>query len=97
MVSLKLNTNPISEAQIEKRKEIERKLEAEKQELEMLEKSFSQVHDATTRINGLLGSFDKRLSKLEAFIMPIHNSTELLARTNKSTCFDALHLVLIVR
>ena len=82
--SLKLNINPISEAQIEKRKELEKKLQAEKLELEILEKSLNHINDATVRMTGMLSSFDSRLAKLESYIMPIHNSTQVLSRTNMS-------------
>ncbi|KAJ3344835.1 exocyst complex component exo70 [Kappamyces sp. JEL0680] len=76
MVSLKLNTNPISETQLEKRRELEKKLQLEKAELEMLEKSLNLTADATVRMTAMLNSFDNRLARLESFIMPIHNSTQ---------------------
>ena len=84
MVSLKLNTNPISESQLEKRRESERKLQIEKAELEMLEKSLILTNDATLRMANMLTSFDSRLARLESFIIPIHNSTQVLSRTNNS-------------
>lgn len=87
MVTLKLNINPISEAQIEKRKELERKLLAEKEELETLEKSLAHINDATHKMTGMLGSFDSRLAKLESYIMPIHHATNSLSRTNKSNLY----------
>ncbi len=84
MVVLKLNSNPISEGQVEKRKELEKKLQRDIEEFEMLTLTLSSTNEATKRISGMLTSFDNRLSKLEAYIMPIHSATESLTRTNKS-------------
>lgn len=82
MVTLKLNTNPISEVQLQKRHDLERQLRKDKEELETLGRSLALAEDATQRINGMLNSFDTRLARLESFIMPIHNSTQVLSRTN---------------
>jgi exocyst complex protein 7 len=84
MVTIRLHSNPISEAQIEKRKELEKKLEQDIQQYEMLKSSLAFTNDATKRISSMLNSFDSRLSKLEAYIMPIHSSTEVLTRTNNN-------------
>jgi hypothetical protein len=84
MVMLKLNSNPISDGQLEKRKELEKKLQQDIEEYQMLVSTFSLTNDASKRISGMLTSFDNRLSKLEAYIMPIHSATESLTRTNKS-------------
>ena len=84
MVNLKLNTNPVTDAQLEKRRALERKLQADKLDLETLEKSLILTKDATQRIIATMNTFDGRLARLESFIMPIHTSTNILSRTNIS-------------
>eukprot|EP00842_Homolaphlyctis_polyrhiza_P005865 jgi/Hompol1/627/HPOL_005375-RA len=62
--SLTLNINPYTEAQAERKHELEYKLSQEEEKYEQ----------------SMLGSFDHRLSKLENFIMPIHRSTQKLTK-----------------
>jgi hypothetical protein len=85
MVNLKLNQNPVTDSQLEKRKLLEKKLQADILELEMLEKSLNLTKDATNRITTIMNTFDGRLARLESYIMPIHTSTNIQSRTNNST------------
>ena len=84
MVYLKLNQNPVTDAQLEKRKLLEKKLKADILDLEMLEKSLHLTKDATYRITSIMNTFDGRLARLESYIMPIHTSTNIQSRTNNS-------------
>ena len=83
MVLLKLS-NPVTDEQIEKRKELERKLAENKEDLVELENSLKDTADATGRILNTLSQFDSRLSRLEAYILPIHRSTQTLTRKNNN-------------
>ena len=84
MVTIRLHSNPISEAQIEKRKELENKLQQDIEQYEMLKASLAFTNEATKRTTSMLNSFDARLAKLETYIMPIHSSTQVLTRTNNN-------------
>ncbi|KAI8901620.1 Cullin repeat-like-containing domain protein [Globomyces pollinis-pini] len=82
MVVIKLNSNPTTEAQIEKRKQLEKKLEQDIKDMQLLQGSLELADDATKRATNMLNSFDTRLAKLESFILPIHEQTQSLTRTN---------------
>jgi DNA polymerase II small subunit/DNA polymerase delta subunit B len=81
---LKINSNPIPDEQLEKRKELEKLLEKDIKELEMLQTAIDTTQNATVKVASILSSFDSRLSKLETYIMPIHISTQELTRKNNS-------------
>ena len=91
MVLLKLS-NPITDEQVEKRKDLERKLAENKEDLVELENSLKDTSDASERILQTLSQFDARLSRLEAYILPIHRSTQTLTRKNNNLA-TALSLI----
>ncbi|KAI8915550.1 Cullin repeat-like-containing domain protein [Gorgonomyces haynaldii] len=78
-----LSSNPIPESQIEKRRALERVLQKNVESLSVFEQSLEKTNQLTTNMNGILNSFDNRLSKLESFILPIHNSTSQLTRLHQ--------------
>lgn len=82
--SSKIASNPIPEEQLEKRRELERKLENDMKELEILQNSIELTQTATVKMESVLSAFEGRLSNLEAYIMPIHSSTQELTRKNNS-------------
>lgn len=81
---LKINSNPIPDEQLEKRKELEMLLDQDIKELELLQTAIDTTQNATVKVASILSSFDSRLSKLETCIMPIHLSTQELTRKNTS-------------
>ena len=83
MAILKLS-NPISDEQIEKRKALELKLADNRRDLEELQESLQQTTAATKKILKTLWTFDDRLSRLESYIIPIHQSTQSLTRKHNS-------------
>ena len=74
-----LKSNPLSDTQLENRKELERKLAEEENDLELFKTALQSTAEHTDSMNNMLKSFDQRLVKLETqFIRPIHNSTSAL-------------------
>eukprot|EP00794_Sanderia_malayensis_P009128 gene9128-10101_t len=63
-----------------KKKEIEMKLEAEKQNLTWLQESLKKSNHLSTNMVGILDSFEDHLCKLEDTILPIHKETMDLQR-----------------
>ncbi|KAI8818604.1 Cullin repeat-like-containing domain protein [Fimicolochytrium jonesii] len=66
------------DAQVERRRELERKLHKDMEELEVLEESLAKTNILTNKIESMLSSFDLRLGRLETSILPIHRSTQKL-------------------
>ncbi|TPX64471.1 hypothetical protein SpCBS45565_g05856 [Spizellomyces sp. 'palustris'] len=65
---------------LERRRELERVLYQDIQELELLQESLSKTSILSERIETMLNSFDVRLGKLETSILPIHRSTQKLTK-----------------
>ncbi|KAI8912112.1 Cullin repeat-like-containing domain protein [Powellomyces hirtus] len=68
------------DAQLDRRRELERKLRQDTEDLEMLEDSLAKTNVLTQKIESMLSSFDFRLGKLETSILPIHRSTQKLTK-----------------
>lgn len=86
MVQLTINSNPVSDLQLEKRRELEKKLADEERDLDLLQSGLKKTAILTSRMDSMLTSFDTRLARLEtSFILPIHNSTSKLTRLHTST------------
>ncbi|TPX53942.1 hypothetical protein PhCBS80983_g06107 [Powellomyces hirtus] len=68
------------DAQLDRRRELERKLRQDTEDLEMLEDSLAKTNMLTQKIESMLSSFDFRLGKLETSILPIHRSTQKLTK-----------------
>ncbi|KAI8097725.1 uncharacterized protein BX664DRAFT_85676 [Halteromyces radiatus] len=56
------------------------RLEDDGDELQYLQNQLSKMDGLSTKLVGILDSFDDRLLKLEASILPIHRSTQNLTR-----------------
>ncbi|KAJ3045684.1 Exocyst complex component 7 [Rhizophlyctis rosea] len=67
---LHIESTPFNEAQAERRRELERRLEEDIEDAERMKES----------LDGMLSSFDHRLGRLETSILPIHRSTQKLTK-----------------
>ncbi|KAB0800034.1 hypothetical protein PPYR_07914 [Photinus pyralis] len=60
--------------------EIENKLEKEQSHLDLLKERITKSTQITTGIDGILNTFEQRLSRLEDTILPVYNETENLQK-----------------
>ncbi|KAJ3092877.1 Exocyst complex component 7 [Quaeritorhiza haematococci] len=75
-----MESAPFNEAQTERRRELERKLEEDMEELQLYQSSLLRTNELTQKMIGMLSSFDHRLVKLESSIFPIHRATQKLTK-----------------
>ncbi|TPX35775.1 hypothetical protein SmJEL517_g01873 [Synchytrium microbalum] len=78
MMMLESTATPLAEQ--EKRRALERKVEQDVENLQLLQSILFKSNTLTERVVGMLDSFDERLLKLEGSILPIHRSTQKLTR-----------------
>ncbi|KAJ3171254.1 K(+)/H(+) antiporter [Geranomyces variabilis] len=68
------------DSQLDRRRDLERKLRKDTEDLELLEESLAKTNVLTNKIESMLSSFDYRLGRLETSILPIHRSTQKLTK-----------------
>ncbi|KAJ3056038.1 Exocyst complex component 7 [Rhizophlyctis rosea] len=77
---LHIESTPFHDAQAERRRELERQLEEDIEDMERMKESLVRTNDLSLKIDGMLTSFDHRLGRLETSILPIHRSTQKLTK-----------------
>ena len=72
--------------------DVEHRLQVEEDSVAWLAEKIKQSADLTTTMTGVLTSFEERLTKLEATILPVYQETENLQRRqeNIDKTLDAL-------
>lgn len=68
----------------DKRIDIERKLEKERNKLKVLRENVAKSNQITNSITGILSSFEQRLGRLEETILPVYNETGNLQRRQQN-------------
>lgn len=64
--------------------EVERRLEDEQDSVEWLQEKIKQSSELTSGMVGILTSFEERLSRLEATILPVYQETDNLQRRQEN-------------
>ena len=83
-----VNNSDPTEAKLD----VEHRLQVEEDSVAWLAEKIKQSADLTTTMTGVLTSFEERLTKLEATILPVYQETENLQRRqeNIDKTLDAL-------